>query len=266
MSPTSADTLHDRSLMTDAAKFLKDLLIERKSKNASYSVRALARDLGLSAAFVSQVMSGKRNLSLEQKVKIRAMLGLRSSSKSTDSSSRMEVIEQTIEHEKILRYWYHFAILEMCQIQKLPNNPEEIATRLGLSALEIELAIERLMHFGYVVVEQGMLVRTKSPFMFNSTKSSPALREYHQSRLTAASDELRVFDQERVERRYFQTLFLPTSARKVNEARAKMAKFQHRLIEFLKEDQPDEIFQLSLQLFSVEVERPAARSKKGRMA
>ena len=232
--------------MTDSAKFLQSLLVERRAKNSSYSARALARDLNLSAAFISQVLSGKRNLSLEQKVKIRSLLGLRS------AQPGLEIIEQTLEHEKILRYWYHFAILEMCQIQKLMNSASDIAKRLGLSELEIELAIERLIHFGYIKVESRRLVRTKNPFVLNSARTSPALREFHQSRLNAAHDELKVFDQDRVERRCFQTLFLPSSAQKVKQASAMVDKFQDRLIAFLKEGQADEVYQFSLQLFSVE--------------
>ncbi|MBS1958572.1 MAG: DUF4423 domain-containing protein [Bdellovibrionales bacterium] len=264
MSTTEPTTtmLTDRHLMADPARFLKDLLIDRKSKNASYSTRALARDLGLSPAFLSQVMNGKRNLSLEQKVKVRALLGLRGSltakrkaSDASDGGSAFELIEQTIEHEKIIRYWYHFAILEMCQIEKLPHSAEVVASRLGLSELEIELAIERLIHFGYIKSEKGVLVRTKTLFMFNTKKSSPALREYHQARLGAAQDELKNFDQESVDRRYFQTLFVPTSAKKIAQARERIGEFQKRLIEFLKEESPDEVFQLSLQLFSVEARR-----------
>ena len=65
-----------RLLMNEPSKFIHELLIERKAKNSRYSARALARDLGLSQGFLSQVMNGVRTFSLQQKFKIAGHLGL----------------------------------------------------------------------------------------------------------------------------------------------------------------------------------------------
>ena len=245
--------------MNDAGAFLYDVLMQRKSRNQSYSIRAFARDLGLSPAFVSQVLGKKRNLSLEQKIKVATHLGIRFSkykSKPLPESSKLNLntIELAVEHDKILKYWHHFAILSLAQINHLTLDAKVTSKRLGITPTEAKAAITRLVSFGYLAKENGRLARTKTPFIFDSKKSSRSLRQFHRSRLMAAEQELDFFDQSRIDRRHFQTLFIPSSRAKVQAAKSLVTKFQDKLISFLMEDSPEEIFQLSLQLFSVEPE------------
>jgi len=250
-------SLDETLLMSEPSRFIHDLLIERKANNRSYSARALARDLGISQGFLSQVMSGKRKMSLEQKVNLASKLGLELNPQGTHATSqKFEVLQYTLEHEKILKHWYHFAILELTQTGKkigsLSNNPSSIAKRLNISEFEAKTAIERLIEYGYLEMSKGKLIRTSAAFMIDAKKSSQTLREFHQSRLKAGMDELNYFEQSRVDQRYFQTMFIPTSRDKVQKAKNKIADFQKKLIEFLMEDQKENVFQLSLQLFSVD--------------
>ena len=243
--------------MNEPARFIRDLLVERKLKNSSYSARALARDLGLSAAFLSQVMSGKRNLSLEQKIKLASTLVISFSDHPTaeqtkESLLNLKIIDRTIEHEKILKHWYHFAILQMTNIGPLVKNAEAIAERLSLSVVEVQTAIDRLIEFGYLKVQKNKLYRTQTPFIIDAKHSSNTVKELHQNRLMAAHQELQSIDQAHKDQRHFQTLFLATSAEKVKEANDMVTEFQKKLFSFLMEGTPDEVFQISLQIFSVE--------------
>ncbi len=51
-------------------------LERRKLRNAAYSVRAFARDLDLSVAFLSQILAGHRNLSEKRAHQVSLKLGL----------------------------------------------------------------------------------------------------------------------------------------------------------------------------------------------
>src|SRR5437899_361202 len=95
----------EHPFFADPAGYLRDLLIERKHRNPNYSASAMARDLELSAPFFSQVISGKRNLSLTQKLKLADRLSFEATLSSDEKT--FELIQNSIEHEKILRYWYH---------------------------------------------------------------------------------------------------------------------------------------------------------------
>lgn len=253
-------------LMQNPSKFLGDLLVERKSKNPRYSARAMARDLGISVSFLSQLISKSRNPSLEQKLKLAEALGISAHrllpgaerpTKSKTERAKIDLIQNTIEHEKILKYWYHFGILEMTVTGKMKNEPKVLARRLGISELECKSAISRLIEFGYLEVSaQGDLKKTKLPFMIKIRTAGTAIREYHSSRLKAADLELSDTQEDRVDSRYYQTLFVPTSRAKVTRAKAMIAEFQNKLINFLVEEKDhgknDEVFQLGLQLFSAE--------------
>ena len=253
-------------LMQNPSKFLGDLLVERKSKNPRYSARAMARDLGISVSFLSQLIGKTRNPSLEQKLKLADALGISAHRllpgahrpvKNKNTKTKIDLIQNTIEHEKILKYWYHFAILEMTVTGKIKNEPKLLGRRLGISELECKTAVARLIEFGYLEeATQGELKKTKLPFMIKIKSAGTTIREYHSSRLKAADLELSDTQESRVDSRYFQTLFVPTSRAKVTRAKEMIAEFQNKLINFLVEEKDygknDEVFQLGLQLFSAE--------------
>lgn len=62
--------------MSLTSEFLKSEFTKRKTKNPNFSVRAFARWLELSPAQVSQVMSGKRPLTLKALEKINKKLDI----------------------------------------------------------------------------------------------------------------------------------------------------------------------------------------------
>jgi len=241
--------------MEHPTKFLNDLLIERRLKNPRYSASALARDLGISQGYLSQVMTGVRTFSLEQKFKVAAHLGITLQPTRTkgQSKNKLELIQNTVEHEKIIKHWYHFAIMELTKTTQLKNNARLIGKRLGISELEANTAIKRLLEFGYVECNsKNELIKTKTPFLIRADTSALAIREYHQSRLRSAEDELNHIEGDRAKSRYYQTMFLPTSQKKVSEAKKMIVEFQEKLVQFLIEDSPDEVFQLGIQIFSAE--------------
>jgi len=252
-------------IMNDPSKLLSDLLIERKAKNPSYSARAMARDFGISISFLSQILNRKRNLSLSQKLKFAEHLGctkaslfeIGSAGKAKTRKLKLDLINSTIAHERIIRYWYHFAILEMISGGKTRNNPQLIAKRLGISELEAVDAVKRLIEYGYVeLVEKDVLKTTGLPFMIQIKSGNPSVREYYASRLKAAEQELLDHRESRTEGRYYQNLFITTTKSRAAKARKLISKFQENLISFLAEEKgktdEDEIYQLSLQLFSAE--------------
>ena len=256
--------------LEDTAGYLYELLADRKARNASYSVRAFARDLQLSPGFVSQIMSGKRNLSLQQKLKVAAHLGIAlkelnlktPQKKDAKRERNFKVIEHTFEHEKVLRHWYHFAILTLSQMNQLPIDAKVTAKRLGITIAETKTAIKRLQYFGYIEKQADGFVRTSVPCVIDSKKSSRSLRNFHQVRLLAAVQELEHFEHARIDRRFYETIFVPTSKVKIKRAKEMISEFHDTLIAFLMDGRPDEIFQLSLQLFSIENSKDTPTERK----
>lgn len=57
-------------------EFFASPVFREKAKNNAYSTHALARDLGVSQAYVSQLLGGKRKLTVTQAVKVCALFSL----------------------------------------------------------------------------------------------------------------------------------------------------------------------------------------------
>ena len=123
--------------MSDAAQILSDILGERKIANPSYSLRAFARDLGLSPPQLSNVINGHRGLSPKVVQKVLAVLALDPTqeqifvnslqAKFSPSQSQRLVAKAKIAYLnddlktryldsdlfKVVSNWHHFALLEL---------------------------------------------------------------------------------------------------------------------------------------------------------
>ena len=58
-----ADSLYFSEKVYSYQSTLRRILKERQQRNKRYSLRAYARDLGISASFLSDIMKSKENLS-----------------------------------------------------------------------------------------------------------------------------------------------------------------------------------------------------------
>src|SRR5262245_45771235 len=61
---------------THYPSYLRAVLAERRGTNRSYSLRAFARDLGVNASQLSNVLKGRKGLSLPAATKVARRLGL----------------------------------------------------------------------------------------------------------------------------------------------------------------------------------------------
>lgn len=189
----------------DYRSYLRAVFAERKGRNSSYSLRAYAKAIGLSPTAVSQLLRGSSGLSTKRALGVADRLGLSSQEaeyltllvewESTESSERKSRLQErmnalspripshdlTIDHFQAISDWYHFAILEMLQVESVPFEPKAIAQYLGISTIEAEAAIERL--------ERLELIESRAPgekprrtvnrLLVASNAPSEAIRKYN---------------------------------------------------------------------------------------
>ena len=160
----------------DHLVFLRDWLAYRKASQPGFSLRTLARDAGLSPAYLPLILAAKRVLSLKALAKMGPHLGLSKAERSylealvtlgtTDSQKvRLEALDKMkrfrsyqqnnpreLEAYQYLTHWYYVAIREMASIPGFQPTPEWIAPRLryGVSLQEIKSALEFLTSHGYL--------------------------------------------------------------------------------------------------------------------
>jgi uncharacterized protein (TIGR02147 family) len=161
-------------LEPDYRTFLRSVLQAMKSKNPRYSLRAFALKLEMPAGFLSQVLSGSRNLSVANALKVAAILALKPDQ--TDLFLKMVEVELVTNlnfkeklrleiasmKEKITRIsvdlqrfqtlseWYSIPVLEMMSSPLYQTNVYQLAIDLGVSPLEVEKCLEQMTSLGFI--------------------------------------------------------------------------------------------------------------------
>jgi uncharacterized protein (TIGR02147 family) len=248
----------------------RDALLNRKEKNRTYSMRAFARHLDLSAAFVSLVIQEKRHLSPKIAMKVAQKLNW-SSRKQKYFLSLLEFenpkteFSQKAAAEQILKYkssrlkfesleidvfaaislWHHNAILSLLTLKDMTHSTHKIAQRLKLDPFETEAALQRLRKLGLVRLNGEKWSSTHSHIRVKSTPSK-AIRAYHKQMLKMASEAL---DQQSFEERDFSNLTFTVDPSQLELAKLKILEFRREMAQLLNGSSASEVYQLSVQLF-----------------
>lgn len=250
-----------------ASEFLREKYLERASRNPAYSLRALARDLGVSAAFISQVFSGKKKISAERALHFSRALKLTDDEASAlvqlvaASGGRMaaaravarpEIYSVDVECYKLLSRWYHLAILDLTTTKGFKPNVRWVADRLKITTQEVRDAIARLERLGLLEVSAKAWIKSQTRIQFPTDRSQKAVREFHAQMITKALAELEDGSAAAFAARDITGTTMAIDAAKIPEAKKLIAAFRRKLSSFLSDSEsPNEVYQLNVQLFSL---------------
>lgn len=176
--------------------------LERRLKaNSRYSLRAFARDLDLSPGQLSELLSGKRTLTVKAGMKLARRLGLSASeTQALIGAAALEASgldapiaepkELSLDTFEIVSEWHYFAILNLFETRDFRAEAAWIARRLGIPTTEAKLALERLERVGLLKRSAGKLV-LDSGFVFSPTGiPAEGIRSYHRQILDKAKTAL----------------------------------------------------------------------------
>ena len=234
--------------------FLKAELARRIRTNPRYSQRSFARDLGLGTGEVSEILSGRRKISVKTIQKISTAIGL-SKIESEElflkefSSEPSKVQEHQIPEDqfRVIADWYCLAILNLAECRNFRWDPRHISSRLGITVTEASQAVERLERV-------GLIVRTKSGFKCVSDQvtafthvPSEAIREFHRQIIEKANAAL---ESQKIEDREFQSLGLSIKKEDVSTIKREIDRFLTKLLTlFSNHDLKDEVYQIEVAAF-----------------
>lgn len=228
----------------------------RRSRNALYSMRAFARDLNLGVGSLSEVLSGKRELSKSNLLKVLQNIELPPEQKST-LLKREAVKAQTSEdvHQlllddqfKLISDWYYIAILNLAKLKVNKAAPLWIAKRLNIEVYQSIEAIERLERLGLLKVIKGRLLRTAQPLTTSSDLPSTAIRKHHAQNLLLAEKSLH---RDPVHLREFASVTMPVNLKNLPKLKALLLKTRKKAADLLEDSHATEVYTLSFQLFPV---------------
>jgi uncharacterized protein (TIGR02147 family) len=258
--------------MKQAGEILNEILSERKASNASYSLRAFARDLDLSATQLSNVINGHRGLSPKKAVIVAEKLSLDdrqkewfyeslrakfSPSKTQRLKAQSKVNELQSEPKakfldldlfKVVSNWYHFALLELIKISvKEKNQISFFSKKLGISEIEIELALGRLERLNLVEKSQKLWIVAQDAVIADQGIPTEAVRNFHRQILEKAIQALAFQSKDE---RYGYSALMPVKVKSANRAKKLIQKFRSDFAKEISDQRNgEEIYGLSIQFF-----------------
>ncbi len=192
---------------------LREAYLERTRRSPRYSLRAFARDLGISPGGLHKILNGLKSLSIARAGELARKLRLEGPEyekfvlaaqleKARDPAhreilmSRYRVLEPesvhtdlTIDQFRIISEWYHLPIYEALDLGAKDFTPKKLAHRFGITVVEAKAAIERLERLELIVRDEAGLPRKNSPhILFASAVPSEAIRKCYRGLLEKCAD------------------------------------------------------------------------------
>lgn len=219
--------------------YLKHVLTKRMESNARYSQRAFARDLEMSPGELSEILNGKRPLSLKKAKKIGAKLGLSKIECQhfdllvSGKPPEEDLLNKTLidPHKfSVVSDWYHFAILCLADCVDFRWSFSWIAKKLGLKMIQVKEAVNNLIQVGMVQRSADQRSLHVVPDFFLSTEDIPseAIREYHKQILMKSIEALETVP---VEKREISGVGVAMDPEELPALKKDIAAFQEMIIE-----------------------------------
>lgn len=261
------------SLQPDHKKILQDEFDRRRDRNASYSLRSFARDVGLSPGSVSKILSGQQGLSLLAAKKVAKALDLsqietklfcvavesqHARSKLGRERAQKELLTEgvrsadlSIDYFKTIADWYYPAILELPEVKGFQSNPVWIAERLGISETVAKDAIQRLLKLELLEESKsGKLKKSSGYLKTPSDIPSRSFRNHHAQLLKKAEEAL---ETQTVTQRDFSAVTFSMNTEDMHWAKTELKKFRAELTHRLSASKDkDRLYQLTLELFALD--------------
>lgn len=260
-------------MKADVHDILKIYFERKKLTYPQYSLRALARDLDVSPAYASAILSGKKPLP-ETRLKdfIKALdlddiaaLQLKHAIFPEDkkaASVKDSLLSDTdldffnkykpLDKKKydILNDWFNIAIMDLTTCQDFVSSPEWIAKKLRISRLQVEIAIENLKFHNLLSEVDGKLQKVELKLRFPTKISQTVIRKFHKQMIKKAYEEL----DSKTEDHDFEKRLITGTTFALNEEKIKILKdkIQNAIYEvsaMASEGPCQSVYQMNVQFF-----------------
>lgn len=259
--------------MENAVSYIKAELTSRQDRNPAYSLRAFARDLSVSHAYVSQVMNGKKRISAHQARWLGETLGMRPAvvEKMVDAALATEkpklppketkrFIKASVDKLRATGEWYHLAILDLIELSDFQPSLAWISKRLGITEKTAKAAVRRLERLGLLIRDSKGWRKGSEFLSFPTQRSHSCVRQLHRDLIGKALENLSSGKKTDFDARLIAGAMIPCNPERLEEAKQRIHRFRREIIRFLSEGECRELYQLNVQLFPL---TKAAETEEG---
>lgn len=245
--------------VSDFGIFLQQEFRKRSLKNQRYSLRSFARFLEIEASSLSQMMKRKRKVSQKMIHSIcdkllthpaqRDLLlkNLNQSKVNNSPLSTNKYIDMSFDIFNIIADWHHIAILDLTQTEGFQSDPKWISSQLGISIIDAQSAIDRLLRVELLEIKQGQLKKTHLHLSNFKTGTTSSAHKLLQKQIIEKA--LQAVDGVRQEEKDITSIFMAIDESKLPEARMMIQNFRRELCAFLETGKQTRVYNLAVQLF-----------------
>lgn len=244
---------------------LKEEFSMRSMKYPGYSLRRFSLKLGLPAPVVSEIMNGKRKITLKTAHILLKGLGLddeksneylseiqnekeqnRKSKLSLNLKSNTSFNSLTSQEFDIFSNWWYFAILSLAETKACVYDEAIIADRLGITKSQVSSALAIFFEKKLIEVRGGYLKASGQNLMTTTEISDVAIRKNHHQGLELAEAAL---DSVPLALREFGAMTMAIDSKKIPDAKKLISNFRRQMSQFLEVDEQTEVYRLQVQFF-----------------
>lgn len=241
-------------------QLLQRKFLEIKTKNPSFSVRALANRIEMQPGATNEILKGQRRVSRKIAEKIADKLQLDPSERTdllrdyperlqrkSKTKQDLEVLKLNSDQFELISEWTHFAILSLIKVKDFKSDVSWIADRLGVTELEARKAILRLQHLKLIHIdEKGRMTRTPHPVRTSDDVRDLGLQRMHMNDMDLAKKKIQDVN---VDQRDFSNYTFPANPKTMARAKEILRKAQDDLEELMSDDDAEEVYRVCMYLF-----------------
>jgi uncharacterized protein (TIGR02147 family) len=264
--------------MTPYRTLIQNHLSRRLAANPRYSLRAFARDLGLSPAYLSQILSGKRGLAVRKARAVLEKVGLtpeervlclleierehlRSDKRKAALQQKINIVLQqskaiTLQGDSFMRMseWYSMAILQLLRLKSSPRASRGgwvkwAAAQLGEPAEKIKRSLLEMTRLGLLKEHpRGWAVVHDTLWTTNGIPN-PSIRHFHHQMINKAKAAV---EEQSIDERFLQSMQLPVRSGDLDDFKADILKFRNQMMRKYGRTETldgDAVYAMTMQLF-----------------
>lgn len=234
--------------------FLKNKYAELKQSNTNYSIRSFAQRAGISPGAMSEILNGKRAISVELTKKMADRLGLNPTERSQflgELIERKQPASRSTSFLSIKQFSNisdnsYFSLLALIETSNFKNDIAWISQRLRLKPEQVEYAMNRLKQMNLITETEGKLVKTKEIFSTLDDVRDDFIQRAHRETLQLALDSLL---RDAVSDRDFTSFAFPTDPKQLPKVKERIRQFQDEIAELMEPNSSTEVYKLAIQFF-----------------
>lgn len=255
-----------------SAKILKKYFQLKQKHNPRFSLRSLAKKLGVSPTHVSHILAGKKlvgdkllssllkNFFIDDFAKnefLRALAldrialsPLRSVLESLNTRSLKNFTPYIVEKDSVLQKWYYVALLDLMTCDHFKMDISWIAKQLGVTQSEAVEAVHVLTSAQLIEEKEGLFVKSEKYLRVTHSMSTQTIRQFHTQMIEQALHHLNHHTTPRdVKNRLISGITVAVNPKNLQRAIDHIDKALHETVDILTEGPCTEVYQLNNQLF-----------------